>query len=71
MPDSKTSAASYAAASSAVFFGLTANELAAYVGMVLAIATFAINWYYKREHLKIIEEKVNRMPNPSFDSEDV
>lgn len=69
MSDSKTSAASYVAASSAVFFGLTANELAAYVGMVLALGTFCINWYYKNKHMRLIEEKVNRMPNPAFEEE--
>jgi len=59
MSDPKTSIASYSTSAAAVIFGLAANELAAYVGMACAVLTFAVNWYYKRQHLKIIEARVN------------
>lgn len=55
----KISAVAYASSGSAVFFGLTANEFAAVVGAVCAVLTFAVNWYYKRKHLKIIEKRMN------------
>lgn len=68
MSDAKTSVISYASAGGAVVFGLTANELAAYIGAVCAVATFVVNWYYKRQHLKIIEARVNA-PFPSISEE--
>lgn len=68
MSDPKTSVISYASAGSAVLFGLTANELAAYIGAACAVATFAVNWYYKRQHLKIIEARVNA-PFPTISEE--
>lgn len=33
--------------SAGVFGGLTANEIAAYGGLIIALATFLLNWYYK------------------------
>ena len=35
--------------SSALVFGLTANELAAYGGLLIAIVGVVIQWYYKRK----------------------
>ncbi|MCB4358433.1 HP1 family phage holin [Quatrionicoccus australiensis] len=69
MSDPKTTVASYAASAGAVVFGLTANEIAAYVGMACAVATFVVNWYYKRQHLKLIESRV--IPFPSIQSEEI
>lgn len=59
MSDPKTTVASYLSAGGAVIFGFTANEFAALVGAVCAIATFAVNWYFKYRQLKIIEARVN------------
>lgn len=53
-------AATYAASSSAIVFGLSANELAAISGVCIAALTFALNWYYKREHLKLARERIER-----------
>ena len=33
--------------SAGVLGGLTANEIAAYGGLLIALATFLLNWYYK------------------------
>lgn len=68
MSDPKTTVASYTASAGAVLFGLTANEVAAYIGALCALATFLVNWYYKRQHLKIIEARVNCMPFPMLKS---
>ena len=59
MSDPRTTAAAYTTSVGAIFFGLNANEMAAAVGAVCAIATFVLNWWYKHEQLKIIERRVN------------
>ncbi len=71
MNDPKTSIASYASSGALVIFGMTANDFGVLLGMVLAILTFGINWYYKYKHLKIIEQKVNEMPFPKLNEEEV
>lgn len=43
---------SYTAASAAIIFGLTATDLAAVVGAVIAVATFLANIYFKRLEIK-------------------
>jgi hypothetical protein len=40
--------------------GLTANEFAAFTGLALAAASFALNWYYRHKtylHQKNMAEK--------------
>lgn len=71
MTDPKTSIASYASSGALVIFGMTANDFGVLLGMVLAILTFGINWYYKYKHMKIIEQKVNEMPFPKLNEEEV
>ena len=70
MTDPKTSIASYTASGSLILFGLTANDFAVLSGLFFAFVTFCINWYYKHKYLKLIEEKVNRMPFPKLDMEE-
>ena len=50
-------AATYTASGSAVIFGLSANEFAAVAGACVALLTFALNWYYKYQQLKLITER--------------
>ena len=58
-----TSAATYTASGSAVIFGLTANEFAAISGVCIALLTFALNWYYKHQQLKLMYERLkNNQP---------
>lgn len=52
-----TTAATYTASGSAVIFGLSANEFAAVSGVCVALLTFALNWYYKHQHLKLARER--------------
>ena len=47
------SAATYGGSSAAVIFGLTANEFAAFSGVVIAICGLLVNIYFKHQHLKI------------------
>jgi hypothetical protein len=70
MSDPKTSIASYAASGSLVIFGMSANDFAVMIGLVLAVATFLLNWIYKHRHFKLIERQVNGMPFPKLDMTD-
>lgn len=69
MSDAKTSVASYAASGTAVVFGLTANEVAAFIGALCAVLTFVVNWWFKYRQLKMIEARVNQ-PFPNIDLSD-
>ena len=39
----------YGGSSAAVVFGLTANEFAAVLGVMIALAGLAVQWHYKRK----------------------
>ena len=56
--------ATYVGSASAVFFGLTANELAAIGGLVLGalglVVNAVINVYFKHQHLKLARERMER-----------
>lgn len=42
-----------------VFFGdMTSNDVAMLGGLVLTALTFGVNWYYKRQHLKLEQERL-------------
>ena len=71
MSDPRTSIASYSASGSLVIFGMTANDFGVLIGLVLAVCTFGINWYYKHRHLKIIEKKVNGMGLSEINKDEV
>ena len=43
---------SYTASGSTVFFGLTVNDFGVLIGILVGIATFAVNWYYKHKESK-------------------
>lgn len=64
MSDPKTTIASYAASGSLVVFGMSANDFAVMVGLVLAFATFVLNWIYKHRHFKLLEKQVKGNPFP-------
>ena len=53
--------AAYAGAAGNLFFGaVTANELAALVGIALGIATFVVNVYFQRRRLRLEELRMMR-----------
>ncbi|WP_051085428.1 holin [Hahella ganghwensis] len=53
MPDKSATAASYAVNSGVAIYGtLTLNQWLALLGFALALATFAVNWYYQRRRDK-------------------
>lgn len=49
--------ATYVGSGSAMYFGYTANEIAAFGGLIVAILGLIIsqcmNWYFKAQHLKL------------------
>ena len=49
--------AQYGGSGAAVYFGLTANEIAAFGGLIIAIIGLGVNIWYKHQHLKIAKEK--------------
>jgi len=65
----------YAASSSLTFFGvLTAQELAALVGIALAILTFAtntyINWYWRKKSHDLAIDQARTEHLPDDDNEE-
>ncbi len=50
-----------ASTASGVYFGMTANELAAWASIIIAILAFVTNtiitWYFKSQHLKLARER--------------
>jgi hypothetical protein len=50
-------AAQYGGSASAVYFGLTANEIAAFGGLIIAAIGLIVNIWYKHQHLKIAKKK--------------
>ena len=55
--------ATYMAAGGTVILGLTANEVAALGGLLVALLAMVVNaaitWHFKSEHLKIAREKAS------------
>jgi hypothetical protein len=48
-----SSVATYGGASSAIFFGLTANEFGALCGVIIGFVGLVANIWFKHQHLKI------------------
>lgn len=51
-------AATYAGSSAALFFGLTANEIAAFGGLFIAMIGLLVNIWFKHQHLQIAKAKL-------------
>jgi hypothetical protein len=52
------SAATYGGSGAAVYFGMSANEIAAFGGLLIAAVGLLINWWYKHQHLKLARTKL-------------
>ena len=61
MSAEKSTFAAYSASGSLTVFGMLMNDLALIVGMLFAMLTFVLNWYYKHQELKAIERRVSAM----------
>jgi hypothetical protein len=53
MSAEKSTFAAYSASGSLTVFGVLMNDLALIVGMLFALLTFVLNWYYKHQELKM------------------
>lgn len=51
-------AAQYGGSGAALYFGLTANEIAAFGGLAIAVIGFFVNWWYKHQHLQLAKKKL-------------
>lgn len=51
------SVATYGGASSAVFFGLTANEFGTLCGVVIGLVGLVANIWFKHQHLKLARKE--------------
>lgn len=49
---------SYFTSVSAVFAGITLNDIAIVVGIVATVVTAGVNWYYRAKHARLIEARV-------------
>lgn len=52
------STATYSGSTAAVYFGLSANEIAALGGLTVAIIGLVVTWYYKHQSLKILRKSI-------------
>ena len=50
--------ATYSGSGAAVYFGLTANEVAAFGGLIVAVIGLIVTWYYKHQHLQLVKKKL-------------
>lgn len=57
------SASSYGVAAGNILVGLTLNDLSILVGVLLALLTFVINWYYKHQAHKLEQQKLQMQRN--------
>lgn len=55
-PGNSAGNATYAVSGVMTILGLNFNQWMMFGGFVLGAATFAVNWYYKRQHLKLVTE---------------
>lgn len=61
---------SYLAAAANIFVGLTINDISIAIGILLAIMTFLVNWYYKHRNMKLREAIALSRLNDSDMNED-
>lgn len=57
-------AAQYGGSGAAVYFGMTANEIAAFGGLFIAFIGLCVNIWYKHQHYKLAKKKLE---NPEGD----
>lgn len=58
----------YSSSAATIFFGLTANELAALIGACVAVLAWltkaVMDWHFKGEHLKLAKARLAAGQNP-------
>lgn len=64
---SNPTTASYLSSFGISAVSLNVNEAVALAGLVLALATFLINWRYKHLHYKLVQKKETNSVAPQTD----
>lgn len=49
--------AAYVASGTTTAVGLTINDMVAIGGLLVGLATFLVNWYYRHQHLQLAKEQ--------------
>lgn len=57
------SASTYIGSGGAVVFGLSANELAAFIGAAVAVLGLLVNVWFKWQHLRIVKQAATTRPD--------
>lgn len=66
-----TSKASYVASGLLTALGaLSINEIATVIGIILAVGTFAVNWYYRRKMVVDTEDHHKKMRDIARDGDE-
>lgn len=64
MADKLATTAAYTASGSAIIFGLSANEFAAYSGVLIGALTYLTNLWFKYQHLQIARDAAKAEEEP-------
>lgn len=62
--------ASYAVGGLGVVGGMTFQDWLSVLGAVVMVATFVVNWYYKRRHLDLAEREHQRREQERCETDD-
>lgn len=65
------SAAQYGGGTVAMIGGWSANEIAAYGGLAVGIIGLAMNWWFKRQRLKLMQEHLELRKRRAQDPSDL
>lgn len=68
--ESAANKSTYVGGTLATIGGLTANEIAAFGGLALAVVGFLLNWWYKHQHLKLARKRAAYGLPPLDDAEE-
>lgn len=61
------SAATYGGSGAALYFGMTANEIAAFGGLFIATMGLLVNIWFKHQHLKLARIKAQQEAEEEHD----
>ncbi len=64
------SAATFGGGGTAVYFGLTSNEWAAWAGVAIALVGLLVNFYFKQAHLSLAKQARQRAMASELGEED-
>ncbi|WP_020411007.1 phage holin family protein [Hahella ganghwensis] len=69
MPEKSAVMTNYAASAITTMAGLTFNQWVALGGLLIGVATFLVNWFYKQKHLELSREQIKQQNGASNDEQ--